>query len=136
MESNLLGVSLSQLQGWVVQLRRSVELDPCSAAMDAQEVDRIAVLEQIESACAAGQARLSVSLLGRRLANDLDAAAGLRAADPDQVRRGVAAEIGLARHQSPHRARLLLDLAQASVTEMPCTLVAVTNGTTSEYRPS
>ena len=96
------------------------------------------MLEQIKSACAAGQAQLSASLLNRRLRQDRADAANRpavgRRVDPDQVRRGVAAEIGLARHESPARARRMLGLAQALTGDMPATLAALADGATSEYR--
>ncbi len=85
--------------------------------------------------CAAAQAGLSAGLLTDRLADDRVATDGTRRRlDPDQVRRGVAAEIGPARRQSPNRARKMLGLAQALTLEMPCTLAALADGTTSEYR--
>ena len=131
-------VSLSELQGWVSRLHGVGQLEESGQPLDAQEVDRIAVLEQIKSACAAGQAQLSASLLNRRLRQDRADAANRpavgRHADPDQVRRGVAAEIGLARHESPARARRMLGLAQALTGDMPATLAALADGATSEYR--
>ncbi len=113
----------------------STSADPAGRGVNAQRIDRIAVLEQLKSACAASQAGLSAGLLTDRLADDRVATDGTRRRfDPDQVRRGVAAEIGLARHQSPSRARKMLGLAQALTLEMPCTLAALADGTTSEYR--
>ena len=132
------GVSLSELRTWVVQLHDVLQLEESGQPPDAQEIDRIAVLEQVKSACAAGQAQLSASLLKRRLTQDrVDASdrPGVgRHADPDQVRRGVAAEIGFARHESPARARRMLGLAQALTADMPATLAALAAGATSEYR--
>ena len=61
-------VTLAQLQDWVVRLRCVAELDPSGGSADGQLVDRIAVLEQMKSACAAGQAELSAGLLTYRLA--------------------------------------------------------------------
>ena len=102
---------------------------------NAGRIDRLAILLRLSGAVAAAQARLSADLLADRLAEHrADTTGAQRRFDPNQVRRGVAAEIGLARHQSPHRARRMLGLAQALTTEMPCTLAALAAGTTSEYR--
>ena len=103
-------------------------------ARNAERIDRIAVLERLKGACAAAQARLSADLLTDRLAEHAATDGTRLGLDPDQVRRGVAAEIGFARRQSPNRARRMLGLAQALTTDMPRTLAALTDGSTSEYR--
>ncbi len=132
------GVSVAELSSVVSRLGGdldSTSADPAGRGVNAQRIDRIAVLEQLKSACAAAQAGLSAGLLTDRLADGQAATTGTRRRfDPDQVRRGVAAEIGLARHRSPNRARKMLGLAQALTLEMPCTLAALADGTTSEYR--
>ena len=133
-----LGVSLTELSSVVSRLANQpdpTESDTGGRPLDAARIDRIATLERMKGACAAAQARLCADLLTDRLANEHAATDGTRRPfDPDQVRRGVAAEIGLARQQSPHRARRMLGLAQALTTEMPCTLAALAIGATSEYR--
>lgn len=48
--------------------------------------------------------------------------------------QGVAAEIGLARRESPHRGAIHLGLAKLLTTEMPHTLVAMRAGVCSEWR--
>jgi hypothetical protein len=92
-------------------------------------VERIAALERLKAAAAAGQARLSVALdASRRCA---EAAAGVAAA---RRGRGVAAEVALARRDSPARGGRHLGLAKALVYEMPHTLAALEQGVLSEWR--
>ncbi|QDW31119.1 DUF222 domain-containing protein [Arthrobacter sp. KBS0702] len=99
---------------------------PASAAA---VIDETRELEDLKSALAARQARLSVTfdLLQRRE----QAAAGLPA---DQLGAGVGAQIALARRESPARGGRLLGLARALVTEMPHTLAALETGQLNEWR--
>src|SRR6201999_3091414 len=86
-------------------------------------IERIAELERIKSAAAAGQARAAAALdAGRRAA---EAAAGGPAA---QRGRGVASEIALARRDSPARGGRHLGFAKALVHEMPHTLAPLESG--------
>jgi hypothetical protein len=92
-------------------------------------VERIAVLERLKSAAAAGQARAAAALDGSRRA--AEAAAGV----PSVRRgRGVATEVALARRDSPVRGGRHLGLAKALVHEMPHTLAALERGVLSEWR--
>jgi hypothetical protein len=92
-------------------------------------VERIAELERIKSAAAAGQARAAAALdTARRVA---EAAAGVPAA---RRGRGVASEVALARRDSPTRGGRHLGFAKALVHEMPHTLEALECGTLSEWR--
>jgi hypothetical protein len=86
-------------------------------------------LEDQKSALAARQARLSVAfdLLQRREQAD----AGMPAAD---LGAGVAAQIALARRESPAKGGRLLGLAKALVTEMPRTLAALESGQLNEWQ--
>lgn len=92
-------------------------------------VESIAALERIKAAAAARQARLTAALdHTRRCA---DAAAGVPAA---RRGRGVAAEVALARRDSPARGSRHLGFAKALVHEMPHTLAALEKGAVSEWR--
>ncbi len=92
-------------------------------------IERIAELERIKSAAAAGQARAAAALdAARRVA---EAAAGVPAA---RCGRGVAGEIALARRDSPARGGQHLGFAKALVYEMPHTLAALECGALSEWR--
>src|SRR5262245_50952004 len=102
-----------------------VDLDAGEAVL----IERIAALERVKSAAAAGQARAAVALDALRRADE--AAAGVAAA---QRGRGVASEIALARRDSPARGGRHLGLAKALVYEMPHTLAALESGHLSEWR--
>ncbi|AQT79338.1 HNH endonuclease [Mycolicibacterium litorale] len=103
------------------------EVDP--HADESVLVERIAELERLKSAAAAGQARLTVALDSARRA--AEAAAGVPASKRG---RGVAAEVALARRDSPARGGRHLGLAKALVYEMPHTLAALELGVLSEWR--
>lgn len=92
-------------------------------------VERIAELERVKSAAAAGQARAAAALDAAR--RSAEAAAGLPAA---RRGRGVASEIALARRDSPARGGRHLGFAKALVHEMPHTLAALETGVLSEWR--
>ncbi|WP_224049830.1 HNH endonuclease signature motif containing protein [Arthrobacter sp. NicSoilB4] len=92
-------------------------------------IAEIRALEDLKAALAARQARLSVAfdLLQRREQVD----AGMPAAD---LGAGVAAQIALARRESPAKGGRLLGLAKALVTEMPHALAALEAGQLTEWR--
>jgi hypothetical protein len=92
-------------------------------------VERIAELERVKSAAAAGQARAAAALDAARRA--AEAAAGMPAA---RRGRGVASEIALARRDSPARGNRHLGFAKALVHEMPHTLAALEAGALTEWR--
>ncbi|MCV6972223.1 HNH endonuclease [Mycobacterium bohemicum] len=102
-------------------------VDP--TADEAALVQRIAVLERVKSAAAAGQARAAAALDAARRA--AEAAAGIPAA---RRGRGVASEVALARRDSPARGSRHLGFAKALVREMPHTLAALESGVLSEWR--
>lgn len=99
------------------------------AATDAELLDRIDRLETLKNAAAAAQARAAVAL--RELRQE-EALAASRS--PEKVARSVAAEIALARRESPHRGRMLLGLAMVLHRELPHTMAAFAAGEVSEYR--
>jgi hypothetical protein len=104
-----------------------VEVDP--AAGESALIERIAELERIKSAAAAGQVRATAALDAARRAGE--AAAGVPAA---RRGRGVASEVALARRDSPARGGRHLGFAKALVHEMPQTLAALECGALSEWR--
>jgi hypothetical protein len=95
----------------------------------AELVDVIASLESLKSAAAAAQARLIEAL---DAAVRADRAARGRPAG--EQGRGIAAEVALARRESPSRGGQHLGLATALVREMPHTLAALERGRLSEWR--
>ncbi|MDR7080998.1 hypothetical protein J2X01_000267 [Arthrobacter ginsengisoli] len=100
---------------------------PC--AEGASLIAEIRALEDRKSALSARQARLAVDfdLLQRRE----QAETGMPAAE---LGAGVAAQLALARRESPARGGRLLGLAKALVTEMPHTLAALDTGQLNEWR--
>jgi Domain of unknown function (DUF222) len=92
-------------------------------------VERIAELERVKSAAAAGQARAAAALDAAR--RGAEAAAGVPAA---RRGRGVASEVALARRDSPARGNRHLGFAKALVHEMPHTLAALEAGVLTEWR--
>jgi hypothetical protein len=96
---------------------------------EADLIGRIAELERLKSAAAAGQARAAAALDERRRARE--AAQGV----PTTKRgRGLASEVALARSDSPSRGNRHLGFAKALVHEMPYTLAALECGALSEWR--
>ncbi|WP_458113561.1 HNH endonuclease [Arthrobacter sp. R1-13] len=92
-------------------------------------IEQLRDLEDLKSAAAALQARIAVAF-------DTDQrrtqrAAGVPAAE---LGSGVAAQIALARRESPARGGRLLGLAKALATEMPHTLTALQTGQLNEWR--
>ncbi len=136
------GVTLADVTSWRARLTRwaggagrgSPAGDPTETfgARELDQADRIqlvAALEQLKAAAAALQAQLSVDFDARE--RQLQREAGV----PRERRgRGVAAQLGMARRESPHRATVLLGVAKALCAELPCTFAALADGRLSEYR--
>lgn len=96
---------------------------------DVELVERIGLLESVKNAAAAAQATAAVAL--RTLREEQEREAGRSTA---KVALSVAAEVGLARRESPHRARTLLGLATVLDRELPATMAAFAAGEISEWR--
>ncbi len=96
---------------------------------DAERIDQIRALEELKAAAAAAQARASADLDASQ--RERHAAAGIRSADRG---KGVAAQVALARRESPVRGGQHLGLAKALVHEMPHTMRALSTGRLSEWR--
>lgn len=102
---------------------------PEDGSVDGELIELLSRLESLKAAACAAQARLAVRL--DRVRREHEAALGLPAA---RRGRGVAAEVALARRESPHRGSRLLGLAKALVTEMPHTMAALARGDLNEWR--
>ncbi len=96
---------------------------------DAGRIDALRALEGLKSACAAAQARVTDDF--DRSRRTTRAEKGIPAAQQGQ---GIAAEVGLARSESPNQGSRHLGLAIALVREMPHTLALLTRGAISEWR--
>ncbi|WP_081416793.1 HNH endonuclease [Arthrobacter castelli] len=108
---------------WVEDLRQ------VAAGTQGVAIDSIRALEELKSAAAAAQARVSADF--DQLERQRQAELGL---SKEEQGKGVAARIALARRESPNRGNRDLGLAKALVHEMPHTLEALTTGILSEWR--
>lgn len=99
-----------------------------SAHTDSERIDLLGVLETVKCAAAAAQARVSLAFDSSQRAEQ--AAAGVPAKDRG---RGVAAQVALARRESPHKGNTLLGLARTLV-QMPHALQALASGEINEHR--
>jgi hypothetical protein len=96
---------------------------------DAERVEQIRALEELKAAAAAAQARAAADLHASVVARQ--AARGVPAKDRG---RGVAAQVALARRESPSHGGRHVGLGLALTGEMPHTLAALTCGRLSEWR--
>ena len=95
----------------------------------AELIDQLRELEDLKSAASALQAQVAVTFDGLERRSQQEA--GVPAVE---LGSGVAAQIALARRESPARGSRLLGLAKALVTEMPHTLAALQAGQLNEWR--
>nr|WP_258074215.1 HNH endonuclease signature motif containing protein [Arthrobacter sp. Y81] len=99
------------------------------AADSAGMIDQLRELEDWKSAACALQARVAVAFdISQRSDR---ARSGVRA---EELGAGIAAQLALARRESPARGSRLLGLAKALVTEMPHTLAGLETGQLNEWR--
>lgn len=94
-------------------------------------IDAIASLEEAKNAISAVQAQAQTLFVAAQRLEQ--ARAGIRQA---KLGAGIAQQVGLARHESPHRGRQLCELAEVLVREMPSSMKAFAAGQISEYRAS
>ncbi len=92
-------------------------------------INQLRALEDMKSAISSLQAKIAVAFdLAQRQER---AESGVPAAERSQ---GVAAQIALARRESPNKGSRLLGLAKALVSEMPRTMAALESGQLNEWR--
>ncbi len=96
---------------------------------DSDRVDQIRVLEQIKSAAAGAQAKVTAAFRVSQEAAQREAGAAV-----SEVGKGIASQVGLAKRESPARARRYVDWAGVLTGELPETLAALTSGRISEWR--
>lgn len=96
---------------------------------DAERIDQIRLLEELKGAAAAAQARVTAAFAAsqRDLLREQEVASAKQA-------RPIAAQVALARRDSPWRGSRHLGLAEALVKEMPGTYAALRRGRISEWR--
>jgi hypothetical protein len=95
---------------------------------DAERIDMLRALEQLKCAAAGAQARVAAELSDSQCAAQREAGAAAR-----DVGKGVAAQVALARRESPFRGGQHLGLALA-LREMPRTAAALSRGEITEWR--
>ncbi len=110
--------------GWLGQLA-TFQRD----VTDAERIDQLRALEQLKSAAAAAQARITADL-----DESVRAAHAARGIPAERQGRGVAGQIALARQESPYKGGRHLGLAKVLAGEMPHTLAALERGLISEWR--
>ncbi|MCC3301330.1 HNH endonuclease [Arthrobacter sp. zg-Y895] len=98
-------------------------------ASDAELIDQLRALEELKGAAAAAQARISAAFDASQRSKQEHA--GLRKED---LGRGVASQIALARRESANKGGRLLGLAKVLTSEMPYTMQALSLGKISEWR--
>ena len=110
-------------------LSRFTHAHPHTRRTDAERIDLLRTLEDLKAAAAAAQARLTADLAASRRRAHADA--GLPARRHGE---GIAAQVALARRESPVRGAQHLGLALVLTTEMPHTLALMSTGRLSEWR--
>ena len=96
---------------------------------DAERIDRIRALEELKCTAEAAQAILTADFDASQRAEQ--EARGIR---PERQGMGVAAQIALARRESPHKGQRHLALARILARQLPHTRAAFTQGKVSEWR--
>jgi hypothetical protein len=119
-----MAVSVSDIQAWTASLP-NLERD----ITDEQRIDQLRALEELACAVAGAQSQVSVDLLESRCADQRR-----RGDKPNEIGRGVAAEIALARRISPARAGRQLAVDTAVVSDMPHAFAAMQRGKLSGWR--
>ncbi|MCC3291555.1 DUF222 domain-containing protein [Arthrobacter sp. zg-Y1110] len=117
------------VNAWVEVLGDQAEDLPFVQQEDRELIDRIRALEELKAAASAAQARAAAAFDASQRRKQAEA--GVRRED---LGRGVAGQIALARRESPSRGGRLLGFAKVLTEEMPCTLQALARGKISEWR--
>jgi hypothetical protein len=123
-ETGVDALSSAEIAAWVEQLS-DVDIN----ASDAELIDRITQLERLKSACSAAQAVFTMTFVE----SQTDGLPAAKARD-ERSHRSIAAQVALARKDSPVRGGRHVGLAKALIREMPNTLTALRAGEISEWR--
>ncbi|MCC9204408.1 HNH endonuclease [Arthrobacter sp. zg-Y769] len=116
------------VNAWVWTLAEEAE-GLSGGEQDCELIDRIRALEELKAAASAAQARAAAVFDASQRRKQAEA--GVRR---EELGRGIASQIALARRESPSRGGRLLGFAKVLTEEMPCTLQALTRGKISEWR--
>ncbi|GAA4487877.1 HNH endonuclease signature motif containing protein [Rhodococcus olei] len=117
-------VTTTDVEHWIQSLAATTGPD-----RQADRIDLLRALERLTGAAAGLQAQITSDFAAqqRRTATDAGVARERR-------NRGIAAQIALARRESPHRGGIHLGLATALTSELPHTLGALRGGWITEWR--
>lgn len=118
------GLTTGALRSLVIAL---ASLDP--NVDDAERIDQIRLLEELKAAAAAAQALVTVAFAASQ--ERRQAAQGVPA---DRVSRGVAAQVGLARRESPFHATRYVGWSRILTAELPRTFAELRAGRVNERR--
>jgi hypothetical protein len=97
--------------------------------VDATRIERIRLLEELKSACAAAQAVETAAFVDSQRA--VQRQSGVPA---ERAERGIASQVGLAKRCSPHAAARFVGWAKILTTELPATFKALQRGQITEWR--
>ena len=114
----------SRVRGWVTELQGSV-----AGLSDAERIDLIRTLEELTCSAAALQAETTADFDTSQRAER-----AARGVPTSRQGRGVAAQVALARRESPHRGQQHVGLSRVLRHEMPCTRAAFRGGRITEWR--
>ena len=92
-------------------------------------IEVIGKLEEAKNAMSAVQAQAQALFMARQRLEQ--ASDGM---PMEKIGQGIAMQVGLARHESPHRGRQLCEFSHVLVRELPHTMNAMTAGQIGEYR--
>ncbi|MCC9204602.1 HNH endonuclease [Arthrobacter sp. zg-Y769] len=121
--------SSSPVTTWIAELSSARVLEAIASDTDAGLINRLRELEELKAAASAAQVRVAAAF------DSSVRAAHARSGVPlEQQGRGIAAQIALARRESPARGGRILGFSKALAHEMPCTLRALSEGRLSEWR--
>lgn len=96
---------------------------------DTERIDQIRLLEELKAAAGAAQARVTAAFLASQRAAQADAGVA-----PRNVGKGIAAQVALAKRESPARAARYVGWASIVVAELPATFSAWQDGRITEWR--
>jgi hypothetical protein len=123
------GEQVEDLGRWLHGLNAFTRLHLSGEALGCERIDQIGLLESIKAAAAGAQARVSVASADSQ--RESQAVSGLPARERG---KGVAAQIALARKDSPARGSRHLGFGEAMVHELPHTVAHLEAGSVSEWR--
>ena len=122
------GLTADEVHGWLARMSTGGDLGPLQDSSAADLCDVLQALELLKNAAAAAQARVSVIAAEQLRRDALDAGES-----PSNARKGIAAQLAMARRESPHAGSRHLGMAVAVVTEMPCLHAAMSAGVVPEW---